>query len=352
MNWNDVLNAAKSPAAPDSRVEKTEADWKAQLTPEQFRVTRKHGTESAFSGEYCEAHSPGIYACICCGTELFDSTTKFDSRSGWPSFTEPVKDNVIRYKKDTSWGMTRIETLCNVCDAHLGHVFPDGPRPSGLRFCINSVALKKVKPRAKAGSGDVASSTDAPPAKEEPEPVGGLQTATVGGGCFWCIEALLDEIQGVESVTSGYAGGEKLNPTYREVCNGDTGHAEVVQVQFNPSVVSYADLLRIFLSVHNPTLLNRQGADAGSQYRSIILYHNEAQHKTTKEVIAELEPYFEKKIVTEVALFETFYKAEAHHQEYYKSNPAKAYCQSVIDPKLVHLRKHFSHVVKGSAQEA
>ena len=144
MNWNDVLNYAKQSLKPDKRVEKTEAEWKALLTPEQFRVTRKHGTESAFSGEYCEAHSPGIYSCICCDTALFDSTTKFNSRSGWPSFTEPVKDNAIRYEKDTSWGMTRVEVLCAVCDAHLGHVFPDGPAPSGLRFCINSASLKKV----------------------------------------------------------------------------------------------------------------------------------------------------------------------------------------------------------------
>lgn len=145
MNWNDVLNLAKNNLQPGKRVEKTETEWKAQLTPEQFRVTRKHGTESAFSGEYCEMHQPGIYACICCGTKLFDSTTKFDSGTGWPSFTEPVQQNVIHYKKDSSWGMTRIEVLCNVCDAHLGHVFPDGPAPSGLRFCINSASLQKVE---------------------------------------------------------------------------------------------------------------------------------------------------------------------------------------------------------------
>ncbi len=211
----------------------------------------------------------------------------------------------------------------------------------------------KVENKTKIEEGsEAAASTDAPPAKEEPEPATeGLETATIGGGCFWCIEALLDEIQGVESVTSGYAGGAKLNPTYREVCDGDTGHAEVVQLQFNPSTISYADLLRIFLSIHNPTTPNRQGADKGSQYRSIILYHNEPQHQTAKEVIAELEPYFEKKIATEVSPFETFYKAEAHHQEYYKSNPAKAYCVSVINPKLAHLRKHFKHVVKDATQE-
>jgi peptide-methionine (R)-S-oxide reductase len=144
MNWNDVLNFSKNNPAPDRQVKKSDAEWQQQLTPEQYRVTRQHGTEVPFSGEYCEAHSPGVYACVCCETELFDSTLKFDSGTGWPSFTEPVKDNVIRYIKDTSYGMVRIEVLCNVCDAHLGHVFPDGPPPSGLRFCINSASLKKV----------------------------------------------------------------------------------------------------------------------------------------------------------------------------------------------------------------
>lgn len=145
MTWKDVLNRSKENLQPDKTITKTAEEWKKELTPEQYRVTRQHGTESPFSGEYCESHSPGIYACVCCGTELFDSTLKFDSGTGWPSFTEPVKDNVIRYKMDDSYGMTRVEVLCNVCEAHLGHVFPDGPRPSGLRFCINSASLKKLE---------------------------------------------------------------------------------------------------------------------------------------------------------------------------------------------------------------
>ena len=143
MTWKDVLDLAKANPKPDRKVTKTKEEWKALLTPEQFHITREHGTERAFTGEYCELFAPGVYNCICCGTQLFDSATKFDSSTGWPSFTEQVKDNVIAYKKDTSWGMTRVEVLCNVCDAHLGHVFPDGPEPSGLRFCINSASLKK-----------------------------------------------------------------------------------------------------------------------------------------------------------------------------------------------------------------
>lgn len=145
MNWNDILKiAAKGNLPPDRRVEKSDAGWKATLTSEQFQVARKKGTERAFSGEYCEAHEPGLYACVCCGTPLFDSGTKFESGSGWPSFTAPVANNVIKYEVDNSYGMQRVEVMCSVCDGHLGHVFPDGPEPTGLRFCINSASIKRI----------------------------------------------------------------------------------------------------------------------------------------------------------------------------------------------------------------
>jgi peptide-methionine (R)-S-oxide reductase len=143
MNWNDVLRYAKQGSPePPRRVDKTDAEWKAQLTPEEFYITRQKGTERAFTGAYCEAHTPGRYACRCCGEVLFDSTEKFESQSGWPSFTEPLTDNVIKYESDRSHGMVRVEVMCNVCDGHLGHVFPDGPQPTGLRFCINSASIQ------------------------------------------------------------------------------------------------------------------------------------------------------------------------------------------------------------------
>ncbi len=146
MNWNDVLNYAKNGnPEPDRRVEKSEEEWKAQLTPEQYRITRLKGTERAFSGQLCNIYDAGKYACICCGTLLFDSGLKYNSRSGWPSFTEPIKENAIKYEMDTSHGMTRVEVMCNTCDGHLGHVFPDGPEPSGLRFCINSESIKLIQ---------------------------------------------------------------------------------------------------------------------------------------------------------------------------------------------------------------
>jgi peptide-methionine (R)-S-oxide reductase len=142
MNWNDVMRYANngSPTAA-KRVEKTEEEWKALLTPEQFRITRLKGTEPAGSGALCTAYDAGKYNCICCETPLFDSTIKFNSGTGWPSFTAPIQDNAIQYEKDTSYGMVRVEVMCNTCDAHLGHVFPDGPPPSGLRYCINSESM-------------------------------------------------------------------------------------------------------------------------------------------------------------------------------------------------------------------
>jgi peptide methionine sulfoxide reductase msrA/msrB len=143
LTWKDVLQFSnKGNNTPPKRVEKPEEEWKKLLTVEQYQVARLKGTERAFTGEYCEAHEPGLYACVCCDTPLFDSRVKFESGTGWPSFTQPVEENAIAYHSDKSYGMIRVEVLCNVCDCHLGHVFPDGPEPSGLRYCINSVSLR------------------------------------------------------------------------------------------------------------------------------------------------------------------------------------------------------------------
>ncbi|HAA13217.1 MAG TPA: peptide-methionine (R)-S-oxide reductase [Cytophagales bacterium] len=151
LNWNDLLNFADTGnPTPPRTVKKSDSEWRAQLTPEQYHVTREHGTERAFSSEMCSLFEPGRYACVCCGEVLFDANEKFESGTGWPSFTQPVKNNVISYHVDRSFGMVRVETLCNVCNAHLGHVFPDGPPPSGLRYCMNAVALEKVETEAKA----------------------------------------------------------------------------------------------------------------------------------------------------------------------------------------------------------
>ena len=170
-----------------------------------------------------------------------------------------------------------------------------------------------------------------------------LQTATLAGGCFWCLEAVFDEIKGVHGVESGYAGGHVPNPSYRAVCNGDTGHAEVVQVRFDPSVVSYRDLLNVFFAIHDPTTLNRQGADVGTQYRSAIFYHSPEQKAAAEDLISELEAQnlWSNPIVTEIVPLDTFYPAEDYHQGYFRAHPYQGYCQMVIAPKVAKFRQHY-----------
>ncbi|MGJ8551148.1 peptide-methionine (S)-S-oxide reductase MsrA [Winogradskyella wichelsiae] len=174
-----------------------------------------------------------------------------------------------------------------------------------------------------------------------------LQIATVGGGCFWCTEAVFEEVKGVEQVLSGYSGGTVPGrPTYREICSGLTGHAEVIQITFDANIISYEDILVVFMTTHDPTTLNRQGADRGTQYRSVIYYHDEAQQKIAKIVIKELAQYYQDPIVTELSAAPTFYEAEQEHQDFYKNNPEYGYCGFVIDPKLAKLRKLHSDKLK------
>ena len=167
-----------------------------------------------------------------------------------------------------------------------------------------------------------------------------IQLATVGGGCFWCTEAVFQEVKGVKKVVSGYAGGNAPGrPTYREICSGLTGHAEVIQITFDANVISYADILVIFMTTHDPTTLNRQGADVGTQYRSVIFYHNNENKEIAEAVVKELAPYFDSKIVTEISEIPIFYEAEEYHQNYYRNNTNQGYCSYVITPKLNKLRK-------------
>lgn len=326
LTWIDVLKFANNGnLTPDRRVEKTEEEWRLQLTPEQFQIARLKGTERAGTGAFCERHEPGLYGCVCCGTPLFDSRVKFDSGTGWPSFGQPVKENAIKYEKDTSYGMVRVEVMCNTCDAHQGHVFPDGPEPSGLRYCINSASMQLLETETES-------------------------TAVFGGGCFWCTEAVFQRLNGVSHVESGYTGGHIKNPTYREVCNGNTGHAEVIKVTFDPKVISYADLLRIHLTTHDPTTLNRQGYDRGTQYRSGVYFQSEEEEKTAREVIEEMGTYFDDPIVTEIEPLGAYYTAEVYHQDYYNQNSSQGYCQAVINPKLNKLRAMYKDRLK--AEEA
>jgi peptide-methionine (S)-S-oxide reductase len=170
-----------------------------------------------------------------------------------------------------------------------------------------------------------------------------LETATVAAGCFWCVEAVFDDLRGVESVESGYSGGHKINPTYQEVCSETTGHAEVVQIKFDPNVISFKEILQVFFVVHDPTTLNRQGNDVGSSYRSAIFYHTDEQRRIAEEVIKEVEAegVYDNPIVTEVAPFDKFYIAENYHQEYFANNPNQPYCAAVVAPKVAKFRRKF-----------
>jgi peptide-methionine (S)-S-oxide reductase len=170
-----------------------------------------------------------------------------------------------------------------------------------------------------------------------------METATLGAGCFWCVEAVFDDLKGVNDVVSGYSGGHTENPTYREVCSETTGHAEVVSVEFNPEEISYADILRVFFAVHDPTTLNRQGNDIGTSYRSAIFYHSEDQRKTAEEIIKEVTEaeIYDNPIVTQVTPFDKFYPAEDYHQEYFTNNPTQPYCAAVVAPKVAKFRKMF-----------
>lgn len=327
LTWKEVLDFVQAGnPEPDRTVSKSEKQWREQLTPEQFQVTRLKGTERPFSSEMCELFEPGNYACVCCNTLLFDSSGKFDSGTGWPSFTQPVKENAIAYTRDGSHGRNRVEVTCNTCDAHLGHVFPDGPEPSGLRYCINAVSLSKVE--------------------EGGTPAAKTRLATFGGGCFWCTEAVFQQLRGVARVTSGYAGGQLANPTYHQVCSGTTGHAEVVQIEYDPTEISYEDLLGVHFATHNPTTLNRQGADKGTQYRSMVLYRSEEEYEQASALKRELSTRLETPVVTELERFETFFPAEDNHQDYYRTNPQGGYCTAVINPKIGKFRARFKHLLK------
>ena len=171
---------------------------------------------------------------------------------------------------------------------------------------------------------------------------GRTETATLGGGCFWCLDAVYRRVRGVTNVVSGYAGGARPNPSYEAVCTGTTGHAEVVELTFDPGVISYREILEVFFGTHDPTTLNRQGADVGTQYRSVIYYHTPEQERAARELVAELEHVFDRPIVTEIAPAPDFYAGEAYHQDYFRRNPAQGYCQIVVAPKVAKLRKSFA----------
>ena len=337
------------------KVEMSAADWRKRLSPEAFDVLRNQGTERAFTGTYTDTKDDGVYCCAGCGLPLFSSDAKFHSGTGWPSFYQPIiKGNVAEVVDPDG---SRTEIHCPRCGGHLGHVFNDGPKPTGLRYCIDSVSLK-FTPRDKTASlADPAADKPkeaAPAAKQSSDKQSKAKnptaTAVFAAGCFWATEAAFDQIKGVIHVESGYSGGAKGTANYPMVCTGSTGHAESVQVTYDPSRVSYGQLLDVFFAAHNPTELDRQGNDTGPQYRSVIFYADDEQKQAAEAKIKELTQThaFPDPIVTAVEPLKTFFAAEEYHQNYVHNHPDESYIQSVSIPKVEHVRQKYPELLKTS----
>ncbi len=305
-------------------------DLKKKLTAEQFSVVCNSGTEPPFQNAYWNNHEAGIYVDVASGEPLFSSADKFDSGTGWPSFTKPLDAANVIEKKDREYGMVRTEVRSKHGDSHLGHVFDDGPKDKGgMRFCINSASLRFI-PVAKleaegygqylplfnkveAARKEKAKMKDAvaAPAKTE--------TVELAGGCFWGMQHILRKIPGVLSTDVGYAGGQVKNATYRN----HEGHAEAVRVVYDPSKLTFETLLRWYFRMHDPTTKDRQGNDRGSSYRSAIFFHTEAQRKTAEAFIERLNKKgkWGAPIVTELTKADQYWKAEEDHQDYLQKLP-------------------------------
>ena len=326
--------------------------WQARLTPEQFKVVRSKGTERPFCGNLLDNKKPGVYACVACSLPLFEHTSKFNSGTGWPSFFQPIaKENVLEHR-DESHGMVRVEIVCARCDGHLGHVFDDGPRPTGLRYCMNSESLKFVDDDKR---GTLAEKVPPQPAtKPAAAQSADRAEAVFAGGCFWCVEAVFEQLDGVYDAISGYSGGTKETANYEAVSSGATTHAEAVKIIYNPKKVTYEQLLKVHFATHDPTTLNRQGNDTGPQYRSTIFYASDKEKQLAQAFISDLtdaKAYGGKKIVTTLEPLKAFHDAEKYHQDFVTCNPQQGYVRAVALPKVEKVKEKFKDMLKPEGQE-
>lgn len=298
-------------------------EWKQRLDPMAYHVLRESGTERAFTGALWNNDADGTYSCAGCGTPLFSSDTKFDSRTGWPSFTKPLAEGRVKEIVDTSYGMVRTEIRCATCDGHLGHVFNDGPRPTGIRYCMNSAALEFEGLEAPASKTDKPAAMHAGDGGNAPAVPMGLESAVFAGGCFWCMVGPFQELDGVHEVLSGYTGGDERNPTYESVSRGRTGHTEAVRVLYDPNKLRFEDLVEAFWRSIDPTDVGGQFADRGAHYRPVLYVHSDAERRAAEASKAALQASgrFDAPIVVPIEAAQPFWVAEDYHQDYHRTNP-------------------------------